>query len=94
VNDLASVILTFFAGLSVEQNLKPSRAATGRKVDNLMRVLRPLWWQTVPHTHDILQPTIFLEVKILPCASVPCPEMFRHRGVPARHRSVQDRSSP
>jgi len=42
VNDLASIVLTFFTGLSVEQNLKPSRAATGRKVDNLMRVLRSL----------------------------------------------------
>jgi hypothetical protein len=42
VNDLASVVLTFFTGLSVEQNLKPSRAATLRKVDNLMRVLRSL----------------------------------------------------
>jgi hypothetical protein len=27
----------------VEQNLKSSRAATGRKVDNLMQVLRSLW---------------------------------------------------
>jgi TetR/AcrR family transcriptional regulator, copper-responsive repressor len=42
VKDLASMVLTFFTGLSVEQNLKPSRAATGRKVDNLMRVLRSL----------------------------------------------------
>ena len=42
VNDLASIVLTFFTGLSVEQNLKPSRAATVRKVDNLMRVLRSL----------------------------------------------------
>jgi TetR/AcrR family transcriptional regulator, copper-responsive repressor len=42
VNDLAGMVLTFFAGLSVEQNLKSSRAATGRKVDNLMRVLRSL----------------------------------------------------
>jgi hypothetical protein len=42
VNDLASIVLTFFTGLSVEQNLKPSRAATGRKVVNLMRVLRRL----------------------------------------------------
>ena len=42
VNDLASMVLTFFTGLSVEQNLKPSRAATGRKVDNLMQVLRSL----------------------------------------------------
>jgi TetR/AcrR family transcriptional regulator, copper-responsive repressor len=42
VNDLASMVLTFFTGLSVEQNLRPSRAATGRKVDNLLRVLRSL----------------------------------------------------
>jgi AcrR family transcriptional regulator len=42
VNDSASMVLTFFAGLSVEQNLKSSRAATGRKIDNLMRVLRSL----------------------------------------------------
>jgi AcrR family transcriptional regulator len=42
VNDLAGMVLTFFAGLSVEQNLKSSRAATGRKVDSLMQVLRSL----------------------------------------------------
>jgi hypothetical protein len=42
VNDLASVVLTFFTGLSVEQNLKPSRAATVRKGASLMRVLRSL----------------------------------------------------
>src|SRR4030088_995630 len=42
VDDLAGMVLTFFAGLSVEQNLKSSRAATGRKVDNLMQVLRSL----------------------------------------------------
>src|ERR1700722_5961927 len=42
VNDLAGMVLTFFAGLSVEQNLKSGRAATGRKVDNLMQVLRNL----------------------------------------------------
>jgi AcrR family transcriptional regulator len=42
VNDLAGMVLTFFAGLSVEQNLKSSRAATARKVDNLMQVLRSL----------------------------------------------------
>jgi TetR/AcrR family transcriptional regulator, copper-responsive repressor len=42
VNDLAGMVLTFFAGLSVEQNLKSSRAATGRKIDNLMRALRSL----------------------------------------------------
>jgi AcrR family transcriptional regulator len=42
VNDLATIVLTFFTGLSVEQNLKPSRASTVRKVDTLMRVLRSL----------------------------------------------------
>jgi hypothetical protein len=42
VNDLAGMVLTFFAGLSMEQNLKSSRAATGRKVDTLMQVLRGL----------------------------------------------------
>ena len=42
VDDLAGMVLTFFAGLSVEQNLKSSRATTGRKVDNLMKVLRNL----------------------------------------------------
>jgi AcrR family transcriptional regulator len=42
VDDLAGMVLTFFAGLSVEQNLKSSRAATARKVDNLMKVLRNL----------------------------------------------------
>jgi AcrR family transcriptional regulator len=42
VDELASIVLTFFAGLSMEQNLKSSRAATGRKVGNLMRVLRNL----------------------------------------------------
>ena len=46
VEDLAGMVLTFFAGLSVEQNLKSSRAATGRKVDNLMRVLRRMAEQT------------------------------------------------
>src|ERR1700722_14925250 len=42
VNDLAGMVLTFYTGLSLEQNLKPSRTNTGRKVDNLMRVLRRL----------------------------------------------------
>jgi TetR/AcrR family transcriptional regulator, copper-responsive repressor len=41
-DDLAGMVMTFFAGLSVEQNLKSSRAAIGRKVDNLMKLLRPL----------------------------------------------------
>jgi hypothetical protein len=38
VNDLAGMVLTFFTG----QDLKSSRTNTGRKVDNLMRVLRRL----------------------------------------------------
>ncbi len=42
VNDLAGMVLTFFTGLSVEQNLKSSRAAAARKVDKLMQVLRSL----------------------------------------------------
>jgi TetR/AcrR family transcriptional regulator, copper-responsive repressor len=42
VHDLADVVMTFFAGLSVEQNLKPTRASVGRKVDNLMQGLRGL----------------------------------------------------
>jgi TetR/AcrR family transcriptional regulator, copper-responsive repressor len=42
VDDLAGMVMTFFAGLSVEQNLKSSRAAILRKVDNLMQVLRSL----------------------------------------------------
>jgi AcrR family transcriptional regulator len=42
VNGLAAMVLTFFTGLSVEQNLRSSRAKTGRKVENLMQVLRCL----------------------------------------------------
>src|SRR5580704_7973085 len=42
VDDLAGMVMTFFAGLSVEQNLKSSRAAIVRRVDNLMQVLRSL----------------------------------------------------
>src|SRR6266852_3948417 len=42
INDVAGMVLTFFTGLSLEQNLKSSRPNTGRKVDNLMRVLRSL----------------------------------------------------
>jgi TetR/AcrR family transcriptional regulator, copper-responsive repressor len=42
VDELAGMVMTFFAGLSVEQNLKSARAATGRKVDSLMQVLRSL----------------------------------------------------
>jgi len=42
VDDLAGMVMTFFAGLSVEQNLKSSRASFERKVDNLMQILRSL----------------------------------------------------
>ena len=42
VHELADIVMTFFAGLSVEQNLKPTRASIGRKVDNLMQGLREL----------------------------------------------------
>jgi len=42
VDDLAGMVMTFFAGLSVEQNLKSSRPSLGRKVDGLMQVLRSL----------------------------------------------------
>jgi AcrR family transcriptional regulator len=42
VHDLAGMVMTFFAGLSMEQNLKSSRASIGRKVDPLMQVLRSL----------------------------------------------------
>jgi AcrR family transcriptional regulator len=42
VDDLAGMVMTFFAGLSVEQNLKSSRASIGRKMDKLMQVLRSL----------------------------------------------------
>src|SRR5580658_4108758 len=38
VGGLASMVMTFFAGLSVEQNLKSTRTSIGRKVDNLMQV--------------------------------------------------------
>jgi AcrR family transcriptional regulator len=40
VDDLAGMVMTFFAGLSVEQNLKSTRASFARKIDNLMQVLR------------------------------------------------------
>jgi hypothetical protein len=42
VDALAGIVMTFFAGLNVEQNLKSSRASTGRKVDNLMNALRSM----------------------------------------------------
>ena len=42
VNDLTDMVLTYFAGLSVGQNLQSSQASTGHEVDNLMRILRGL----------------------------------------------------
>jgi AcrR family transcriptional regulator len=42
VSDLAGMVLTFFVGLSVEQNLKSNRAAVARKVEIFMQVLRSL----------------------------------------------------
>jgi hypothetical protein len=37
-DSIAEVILTFFTGLSMEQNLSSSRAAINRKVDDLMSI--------------------------------------------------------
>ncbi len=37
---LADVILTFFSGLCVEQNMAPSEASIRRKIKNFMRLLR------------------------------------------------------
>jgi len=42
VDQLADMVLTFFTGLSMERNFNSSRAATVRKVDSLMRILRNL----------------------------------------------------
>jgi uncharacterized protein YgfB (UPF0149 family) len=41
-DSIAEVILTFFTGLSMEQNLSSSRAAINRKVDDLMSIARKL----------------------------------------------------
>ena len=41
-DSIAEVILTFFTGLSMEQNLSSSRAATNRKVDDLMSIAQKL----------------------------------------------------
>jgi AcrR family transcriptional regulator len=41
-NDLADLILTFFTGLSMEQNLNASRASVTRKVENFMLLVRQL----------------------------------------------------
>ncbi len=37
---LADLVLTFFAGLCIEQNLNPADSVTARKIDNFMRFLR------------------------------------------------------
>jgi TetR/AcrR family transcriptional regulator, copper-responsive repressor len=41
-NELADVVLTFFTGLSMEQNLNASRASVTRKVDNFMVMVRQM----------------------------------------------------
>src|SRR5580692_3182150 len=41
-DSIAEVILTFFTGLSMEQNLSSSRAAIDRKIDDLMSIARKL----------------------------------------------------
>jgi poly(A) polymerase Pap1 len=39
-NELADLVVTFFTGLSLEQNLKASRASVARKVENFMMLIR------------------------------------------------------
>ena len=39
---IAEMIVTFFVGLSLEQNLKEGRKTAHRKIKNLMRVIRSL----------------------------------------------------
>ena len=41
-NELADLVVTFFTGLSMEQNLKASRASVTRKVDNFMMLIRQM----------------------------------------------------
>jgi len=41
-NTIAEMVVTFFVGLSLEQNLKEGRKATRRKLKNLMCVIRSL----------------------------------------------------
>jgi AcrR family transcriptional regulator len=41
-DSLAELVLTFFTGLCMEQNVSSSRAATLRKVDKLMSIIRTL----------------------------------------------------
>jgi AcrR family transcriptional regulator len=38
--ELAELALTFFTGISTEQNLNPTRATLGRRIDNFMKMLR------------------------------------------------------
>ena len=42
VNSLAELVLTFFTGLSMEQNLSSGRASMVRKIDDLMNIARRL----------------------------------------------------
>jgi len=41
-NELADLVLTFFTGLSMEQNLNASRASVARKVENFMTLVRQM----------------------------------------------------
>jgi AcrR family transcriptional regulator len=38
--EVAELVLTFFTGISTEQNLNPARAAITRRIDNLLKMLR------------------------------------------------------
>ncbi len=39
---IADLVITFFTGLCIEQNLKPGKAVMNRKVESLMQALRTL----------------------------------------------------
>jgi len=41
-DSLAELVLTFFTGLSMEHNLNSSRPSIGRKIDDLMNIVRAL----------------------------------------------------
>jgi len=41
-NELADLVVTFFTGLNLEQNLKASRASITRKVENFMMLIRQM----------------------------------------------------
>ena len=41
-NELADLAVTFFIGLSMEQNLNASRTSVTRKVDNFMMLIREM----------------------------------------------------